>query len=481
MAMKLKTLISVLLTLALLGARGSGFQISKFEIRNSKFDPDYAQIVEKSYLDLLDLATQITPTPADVEAFRGQLRREKDAKKAALKQEIERLKQEIEGARRKLTELNKRGSRDDPQTAGERHEIHCQIQKLRKKLVQKEAVEAKTIDVSYDNKEAKLDILLRWPDEKRKIDADIAAGRARQRPYGDVEDIGIREVGKGQEKDIKAGEEASRELKAMGLMPPEFKDEQVEKYIRNLAEYIAKNSDLSVPLKTQVLLTEEINAFALPGGFLYINTGLILEAETESELAGVIAHEIAHVAARHSHRLSKRAAIASILYEAAQVAAYIFTGGVVGLLGYYLLQYGFAGLGLLIDLKLLGVSREFEMEADQLGTQYLWKSGYDPRSFITFFDKMASKQGYARSTSFFRTHPAFADRIFQTFRELAFLPPKEEYVTDSTEFHQVKDHLAKVAKEALEKQKEEAKKRPRLQKEEPCPEDEEPSQPKKPN
>ncbi len=435
-----------------------------------------SHIVEMSYLDIL--TTRVTVNPKEVEAFRIQLEKEKQTKQAALKREIENLKNQVEAEKKKLDALNRRSSRDDEAATKERHEIHCRIQRLRKNLVEKEAVERKTIDVNYENKEAKLDLLLRWPEEKQKIDEEIRAGLARQRRFGNVEDIGIRTVGEGQEKDIKAGEEAIRELKALGLIPAEFKDDQIERYIRHLAEYIASNSDLRVPVKVTLLLTDEINAFALPGGFLFINTGLILEADTESELAGVIAHEIAHAAARHSHRLAQRATIASILYQAAQIAAYIATGGIVGLLGYYLLQYGFAGLGLLIDLKLLGVSREFEMEADQLGAQYLWKSGYDPRSFITFFDKMASTKGYARNTSFFRTHPAFADRIFQSFREFAFLPPKEEYVTDSTEFHQIKERLRTLAKEALEKQREEAKKRPRLQKQEPCPEDE-PSSPKK--
>jgi hypothetical protein len=478
---RLKTTISLTLIVVLLLANGLLPRLQAGPSQSNQSSPSLPQIVEKSYLEVLDLATKITINPKEVETYRAQLKREKDAKETALKQEIESLKQQIETDKKKLDELNRRGSRDDAAAAQQRHDIHCNIQKLRKKLVQKEAIERKTLDVSYDNKEAKLDLAARWPEEKRKVDAEVEAGRARQRPYGNVEDIGIREVGKDQEKDIKVGEEASQELKSLGLMPPEFKDEEVEKYIRNLTEYIAKNSDLRVPVKTTVLLTDEINAFALPGGFLYVNTGLILEADSESELAGVMAHEIAHAAARHSARLMKKATIRGILLQAAQIAAYVFTGGAVGLLGYYLLQYGFAGLGLLINLELLGVSREFEMEADQLGAQYMWKGGYDPKAFVTFFDKMASKQGYARNTSFFRTHPAFADRIFASFREFAFLPPKAEYMTDSTEFQQVKKRLSKLAKEALDTQKEEAKKKPRLQKKEaPCPEDEEPPQTKKP-
>jgi len=443
--------------------------------------PSLAEIVEKPYLDVLAIAEQYAFRQNEIEAFREQLEKEKEQKLTALKQEIAALRQQIEAARRKLSELNRRSSRDDPQTAKERREIHCHIQRLRKKLVEKEALERKTVEVTYENKEAKLDLLTRWPPEKKRIEEEIRLGRARQRPYGDVEDIGFREVGKGQEKDIKMGEDAIRELKALGLMPPEFKDEEIETYIRNLAEHIARNSDLRVPVKTQLLLTDEVNAFALPGGFLFINTGLVLEAETESELAGVIAHEIAHAAARHSARLMKRATIASILYQAAQIAAYIATGGVVSLLTYYLLEYGFAGLGLVIELKLLGVSREFELEADQLGAQYLWKSGYDPRAFITFFDKMASKHGYARGTSFFRTHPAFADRIIHSFREFAFLPPREDYITDSEEFHRIKERLRKLSQEAMQQQKEQERKRPRLRKEETCPEDEPPKSPSPPS
>jgi len=467
-------ILSVVLMLALGWANVAGPRATSPQDR---VPPPLREVVEKPYLDVLALAETYAFRASDIEAFRAELRKEKDQKLDALKQEIAALKAQIEDARRKLQQLNQRGSRDDPQTAQQRRDIHCQIQRLRKKLVEKEALERKTIEVGYENKEAKLDLLTRWPPEKKRIEEEIRLGRARQRPYGDVEDIGFREVGKGQEKDIKMGEDAIRELKALGLMPPEFKDEEVETYVRNLAEYIARNSDLRVPVKTQLLLTDEVNAFALPGGFLFINTGLLLEAETEGELAGVLAHEIAHAAARHSARLMKRATIASILYQAAQIAAYIATGGVVSLLTYYLLEYGFAGLGLVIELKLLGVSREFELEADQLGAQYLWKSGYDPRAFITFFDKMASKEGYARGTSFFRTHPAFADRIIHSFREFAFLPPRDEYVTDSEEFHRIKERLRARAKEEMEKQKERERKRPRLRKEETCPEDEPPKSP----
>ncbi|MBI3951033.1 MAG: M48 family metalloprotease [Acidobacteria bacterium] len=204
-----------------------------------------------------------------------------------------------------------------------------------------------------------------------------------------MEDIGFRDSvfdAKGQEKDIKLGQESIREMKAYGLMPPELEDDQVKTYVTQLAQSIAANSDLKVPLHVTVLQSDEVNAFALPGGYLFVNTGLIQEADTESQLAGVLAHEIAHAAARHGHRLMTRATIANIIYQAAELAAAIFTGGVATIGTYYALQYGFYGLGLILNLALLGVSREYEAEADQLGVQYMWKAGYDPKGFINFFD-----------------------------------------------------------------------------------------------
>ena len=171
-----------------------------------------------------------------------------------------------------------------------------------------------------------------------------------------MEDIGIRVLKEGQEKDIKTGEEAVREIRASGMMPPEVEDEELTAYVRQLAKKIADHSDLQVPLRLTVLDSDEINAFAMPGGFLFVNTGLIAKAETESELAGVLAHEIAHVTARHGARLMKKATIANIFFQAAQVAAMVFTGGVVGVGAYYALQYGFFGLGMVLNLTLLGVS-----------------------------------------------------------------------------------------------------------------------------
>lgn len=431
--------------------------------------PSLEQLVQQSYLQVLDIAPTLTIRPAEIEAFKKKLEREKKAEQTRLKDQEQALDRQIKQARQELDRLNKSASRDDAEMAKRRQELQCQILRFRKKSARTKVEREHGLNVLYDNRLAKLDLLREWPGVKAEVAQTIASGRARQRKHGDVEDIGFRELGEGQEKDIKRGEEAVKELHRYGLLPPELEDETVNTYIRNLAEKIGNNSDLKVPLRVKVLRTDEINAFALPGGFLYINSGLILKAENESELAGVLAHEIAHITARHSARLMTRATIANIIYQAAQVAALIFTGGVATVGVYYALQYGFYGLGLALSLALLGVSRAFEVEADQLGAQYLWKAGYDPRGFVSFFDKMASEKGYIRSVSFFRTHPPFYDRIVSTFREIAFLPPKENYITDSPEFQEIKKRLKAV----VEEEKKKDPKAPTLRKQLECPEDEE--------
>jgi predicted Zn-dependent protease len=371
---------------------------------------------------------------------------------------------------KQLSALNRRASRDTEEMTLQRREVHCHILKLEEELRGREAERKNGLPVAYDNKLAKVDLIEKWPIEKDKIEQVLASGRARERRFGDVEDIGIRLLREGQEKDIKVGEEAIRDMKSYGLMPPEVEDEELINYVQQLAEHIAAHSDLRVPLKLTVLESEEINAFALPGGFLFVNTGLIEKAETESELAGVMAHEIAHVTARHGARLMKKGTIASIIYQAAQVAALIFTGGVVGIGMYYALQYGFFGLGLVLNLALLGVSRDYEEEADQLGAQYTWDAGYDPKGFITFFDKMASEKGYVRSASFFRTHPPFFERIVRTFSEIEYLPSKDVLIVDSTEFRRAQERLQKI----IEKGTQERKKRPTLRRMPQCDKEDEP-------
>ena len=329
----------------------------------------------------------------------------------------------------------------------QRQNLHCTIQNLRLLTAQAHALANDVIPIAYENREAKLDLIEQWPGERLRTEELIESGMHHKRKFGDVEDIGFRGVGEGQEEDIGGGMEAIREMRQSGLLPPEIENEFVANYVRRLAERIAANSDLGVPVNVTLLNAAEVNAFALPGGFLFVQRGLLEAAEDEAQLAGVIAHELAHVAARHGHQLMRRATIASVIYQLTQVAALILTGGVSGAGAYYALQYGFYGLGFILNLNILGVSREFELEADQLGVQYAWKTGYDTSGFIRFFDEMATTEGYVNGASWFRTHPPFYERMVETQREILFLQPREETVIQTSEFEEMKGELTAVVRE----------------------------------
>jgi hypothetical protein len=421
------------------------------------------ELIKKSYLDLLELDEIQKFSAAEIKGVQSQLNKDKDAEQARLKKERERIEKELKAARKRLDELNKKASRDNPEAAQERTQLHCEVLRLEAELAKTKTEREKGVPIMYQNKFAKLDLIQKWPGMRAEIENDIEAGRARERHFGDVEDIGIRDLGienlsEKQHQDIKTGQDAIREMKTQALMPPEAEDKELAKYVEKLAQTVTHNSDLKVPIKVTILDSMEINAFALPGGFLFVNTGLINKAESESELVGVLAHETAHAAARHGARLMKRATIAEIIFQAAQVGAIIFTGGAIGIGTYYALQYGFYGLGMILDLTLLGVSRDYEAEADQLGAQYAWQAGYDPQGFITFFDKMASEEGYVKSASFFRTHPPFLERIISTFSEITYLPPRQDLRVDSSDFADVKRRVA----ELIKKREEEDKNRPTL-------------------
>jgi len=302
---------------------------------------------------------------------------------------------------------------------------------------------------------AKLDVIEKWPALYEQTRQEIASNTYLKRQWADVNDIGFREIEKNQQDDIKRGQEAIEELKRSHLLPPEVEDKAIQDYVNTVAQRIARKSDLKVPLHVVVLQSKEINAFALPGGYLFIERGLLEAADDESEPAGVLAHELSHDVARHSAKLMKRATIAAIFYQAAQVAAIVLTGGVAGIGLAYALQYGFYGLGMVLDLKLLGVSRDYELEADKLGVQYAWNAGYDPSGFIRFFDKIATNKGYVSGVSWFRTHPPFYQRMVETQREIMFLPHKTDLIMQTSAFDDMKQKLAPITAKA---EKEEVKK-----------------------
>ena len=400
------------------------------------------QNLQKPYEDLFQLAPSLNFSASEVEQERQALKRAEDSCRSRFKEHGKTYSRQLDAARK---ELKASGAKlaDEP-----RRDLHCKIQNLELLRSETDVLSGHAIPTAYDNLSAKLDLIQQWPAQQRQALADLDSGAYQNRRWADVKDIGFREIASGQKDDIKRGKEAADELKQVGMLPPELESKPIQDYVRTVAERIAKNSDLKVPLHVSVLQSREINAFALPGGYIYIERGLLEAADDESQLAGVIAHELAHDTARHSAKMMKRATIASIFYQAAQVAAILLTGGIAGIGMYYALQYGFYGLGLVLDLKLLGVSRDYELEADQLGVQYAWKAGYDTSGFIRFFDKMASKQGYVNGVSWFRTHPPFYERMVQTQREIMFMPKQSERIVQTSEFLKMKEDLAPIAARA---------------------------------
>lgn len=338
-------------------------------------------------------------------------------------------------------------------TDSKRHNLHCQIQNERVLRNQDLMLAHHAIPTAYANKQAKLQLVENWPSDLKSVKQKIASGAYRNRKWGDVKDIGFRKIAPNQKKDIPLGKKEVKRMRETGMMPPEVKNQEVVDYVKKVAHKVAENSDLRVPLHVTVLNAKEINAFALPGGYLFVERGLLEAADNEAELAGVLGHEIAHDVARHGHKLQHKANIMGILYQAAQIGALVLTGGAAGIGTYYALRYGFMGLGLALNLKMLGVSRKFELQADQLGMQYAWNAGYDPRGFIRFFDKMATTEGYVNGASWFRSHPPFYKRMKDSMREFMYLPKKQHYVENTTSFKKMKKELAKVKANAKEEEK----------------------------
>ncbi len=262
------------------------------------------------------------------------------------------------------------------------------------------------------------------------------------RRHGDVENIGNRDISGriwgifpnfvSLEKELALGAQVAAQFEQTARL---VEDPVIAEYVDRVGQNIVKHSDAKVPFQIKVVDTDEVNAFAFPGGFFYVNKGLLMAAENEAELAGVMAHEISHVTARHAtERMSK----AQILQIAAIPA--LFIGG-------YWTQMGIQNaLGLGINLELLGITRESEREADQLGIQYLWNTGYDPNAFVTFFEKLhqQEKAKPGRLSGFFRTHPFTEDRISASLDEQRHLPEKDNYIVDTSEFQRVKARLLAI-------------------------------------
>jgi beta-barrel assembly-enhancing protease len=245
-------------------------------------------------------------------------------------------------------------------------------------------------------------------------------------------DIGGRGLGNwySLETEIRLGKEYSQMVDSSVKL---VQDPVITEYVNRIGQNIVRNSDAKVPFTIKVIDAGEVNAFALLGGFFYVNSGLILVADEEAELAGVMAHEVAHVAARHAMRQMTRSNFANI----ASIPL-IFVGGGVG----YAVRSA-AGLGL--PMTFLKFSRGFEEEADYLGLQYMYKTGYDPQSYMRFFEKIQAKEKIKPGTlsKIFASHPPIESRIAKTQTQVdAKLPSRSEYVVTRSEFDDMRTRLA---------------------------------------
>ncbi len=250
----------------------------------------------------------------------------------------------------------------------------------------------------------------------------------------DPDQIGNRDVGKGVnfyslEKEIGLGKQLATEVERQAKI---INDPVIAEYVNRVGQNLVRNSDAKVPFTIKVIDSEEVNAFALPGGFFFVNSGLILRADNEAELAGVMSHEIAHVAARHGTRQATRGEIAQL-----GMIPLVFMGGWTG--------YGlYQAASVLVPVGFLKFSRGFESEADMLGLEYMYKAGYDPIAFVDFFEKIETleKRKPGTMAKVFSTHPMTDDRIRAAQKNIQeLLKAKPEYVVTTSEFNDVKGRL----------------------------------------
>jgi predicted Zn-dependent protease len=247
-------------------------------------------------------------------------------------------------------------------------------------------------------------------------------------------DIGGRGLGNWYSTDTEIGMGKAYAMQ-LGKSAKFVNDPVVNEYVNRIAQNLVKNSDAKVPFTIKVIDSDEVNAMALPGGFMFVNSGLILTADDEAEMAGVIAHEISHVAAHHAVREQTR-----MNYAQLGTIPLIFIGGWAGYGIYEAAQIG-------IPVTFLQFSRAFEAQADFLGVQYMYRAGYDPQSFVSIFEKLENLEKTKPNliSKAFSSHPQTPDRIEATQKEIAtLLPPRAEYVITTSEFDDVKARLGRI-------------------------------------
>ena len=256
----------------------------------------------------------------------------------------------------------------------------------------------------------------------------------------DIDAIGNRKVGCDRgvgnwyslERQVEMGRSYSRQVESSSKM---ITDPMITEYVNRIGQNLVRNSDAQVPFTIKIIDTDDINAFALPGGFFYVDSGLILSADNEAELAGVMSHEIAHVAACHAAREISRGQLMNL----ASIPLILVGGGI----GYAIQNIA----GLAMPMGFLKFTRSFESEADYLGIQYMYRAGYDPQALTAFFEKVKALEKHKPGSlaKAFDTHPQTPDRIEKTQQEInTLLPPLAEYKVDTSEFEDVKTRLSEL-------------------------------------
>jgi predicted Zn-dependent protease len=252
----------------------------------------------------------------------------------------------------------------------------------------------------------------------------------------DPSQIGNRDVGKGIniysiEREMALGKQLAQEVQRQAKV---VEDPLISEYVNRVGQNLVRNSDSRIPFTFQLIEGDSPNAFALPGGYIFVYTGLLKLADEEDELAAALAHEVAHVAARH---MTKQATKSEIVNMASIPVGVILGGGI----GSIAARQG-ASLG--IPAVFLHFTRKDESEADYLGLQYMYAAGYDPNGAITIFEKMESLQKTKPGTfsRIFSTHPMDADRIQKTEKEIGrILPAKDQYVVNTSEYRAIRERL----------------------------------------
>ena len=293
-------------------------------------------------------------------------------------------------------------------------------------------------------------LALAAPQEQKDTDKDSKDEDSFYHGKGinDLDAIGNRNVGCNRglgnwytlDAQVRMGQEFARQVEETSHL---ITDPVVNEYVNRLGQNLSRNSDTHLPFTIKIIDVEEPNAFALPGGYMFVNAGTILLADDESELAGVMAHEIGHVAACHAARGATRGTLASL----AMIPVMVMTGGLAGL--------GVNEVAnLAVPAAFMKFGRNFEAQADYLGVQYAYKAGYDPVGMINFFEKLEAleKKRPGFVTKLYGDHPQTPDRIQKSQHEIGtILPPRNQYIVDSSDFEQAKKRLALIMKHRLPK------------------------------